>query len=180
MYAGLAREIGLDFVPVTDSGDPGTDIRARIKAALGDAVHDFIHVHTKVPDEAAHRGDPRLKQEAISALDVGLKDLVEVLEAGTDLVVAVTADHSTPSVSPLIHSGEPVPLLMAGTHLRRDRVEQFDEVSAAAGCLGLIRGRELMLMLLNYADRSMLTGHRLGKEETPYFPNQYEPFERRD
>ncbi|NQT68084.1 MAG: hypothetical protein HQ552_00720 [Desulfobacteraceae bacterium] len=53
---------------------------------------------------------------------------------------------------------------------------KFDEVSAAAGCMGLLRRKELMLMMLNYSDRSALLGHRLGKTERPYFPNDYEPF----
>jgi hypothetical protein len=33
-----------------------------------------------------------------------------------------------------------------------------------------------MLMILNYADRSALLGHRLDREERPYVPRKYEPF----
>jgi 2,3-bisphosphoglycerate-independent phosphoglycerate mutase len=142
--------------------------------------HDFIHVHTKVPDEAAHTGDPRRKQAAIAALDRGLDDLVKALEERHDLLVVVTADHSTPSISPLIHSGEPVPLTMVGPTVRRDRVESFDEVSAAGGCLSLLRGQELMLTILNHADRSALLGHRLGPAERPYVPRDYDSFKLTD
>jgi 2,3-bisphosphoglycerate-independent phosphoglycerate mutase len=106
--------------------------------------------------------------------------LVKGVETGDDLLVAVTSDHSTPSVSTLIHSGEPVPVTLVGKNIRRDEVEAFDEVSSASGCLGLLRGQELMLTLLNCADRSSLLGHRLGRTERPYFPYTYPPFKIRD
>jgi 2,3-bisphosphoglycerate-independent phosphoglycerate mutase len=176
VFGGLAHELGLTYVGAEDGPDPGWDLRERIRLALSDTAHDFFHVHTKVPDEAAHRGDPGEKKTAISALDRGLAELVKALERRDDLLVGVTADHSTPSISPLIHSGEPSPLLIAGPTVRRDQVDTFDEVSAATGCLGLLRGKELMLTLLNHADRSVLLGHRLGERERPYFPEGYEPF----
>jgi len=144
--------------------------------ALEDPEHDFIHVHLKDTDEAAHTGDPEKKMNVISALDRGLDELLRVIEEKNDLLVVVTADHSTPSMSPLIHSGEPVPVVVIGPNVRRDRVEAFDEISAAEGCLGLIRGRELMCMILNYSDRAVLFGHQMGGSKRPYFPVSYAPF----
>jgi len=47
---------------------------------------------------------------------------------------------------------------------------------AAAGCLGLLWGEELMLMILNYANRSTLIGHRLGPVERRYVSQSYRPF----
>ena len=176
IYGGLAHELGLTFITVTDEKDPGEDIRGRIRMALEDTSHDFVHVHTKVPDEAAHRGDPKGKVAAIASLDHGLDDLVNAVQARNDLLVVVTSDHSTPSESSLIHSGEPSPLTLVGSNVRRDDVDTFDEVSLAKGCMGLLRGKELMLTILNYVDRSVLKGHRLGKTERPYFPLTYEPF----
>jgi 2,3-bisphosphoglycerate-independent phosphoglycerate mutase len=176
MYKGLAQELGLDFTKANDGPNPGEDLRERIALALGDKTHDFFHVHTKTPDQAAHRGDPVLKRDVISRLDQGLNALMNALETRDDLLVAVTADHSTPSNSTLIHSGEPVPLVLAGPNVRRDGVTTFDEIHAAQGCVGPLRGDELMRLLLNYADRAVLTGHRLGVKETPFFPGPYEPF----
>jgi 2,3-bisphosphoglycerate-independent phosphoglycerate mutase len=144
--------------------------------ALTEVSHDFIHVHTKVPDEAAHKGGPEQKKASIAALDRGLADLVEAVEVRDDLLVAVTADHSTPSRSDLIHSGEPVPAVLVGSNVRRDDVTSFDEISAAKGCLGFLRGSELMSMMLNYADQSCLVGHRLGGRKSPHVPKTYEPF----
>ena len=178
VYGGLARELGMAFERVEDTPSPGEDLARRLRLALDDGKHDFIHVHTKVPDEAAHTGDPEKKKRAIRLLDSGLGPLMDPVGTGReDLLGAVTADHSTASISRLIHSGEPVPLLLVGKNVRRDDVSFYDEVSAAKGCLGLLRGRELMLMLLNYADRSALLGHHLGGRKRPYVPAEYPPFE---
>jgi 2,3-bisphosphoglycerate-independent phosphoglycerate mutase len=177
VYIGLANELGLDSFRANDTKDPAQDIRERIQMALADTAHDFIHVHTKAPDEAAHKGGPNKKAAAIASLDTGLEELVREVEARDDLLVAVTADHSTPSMSALIHSGEPVPVAIVGQSIRRDNVAAFDEISAATGCLGFLRGPELMLMLLNYADRSALLGHRLGEAELPYITEEFEPFQ---
>ena len=176
IYGGLAHELGLTLIQAKDGQDAGEDLRDRIRLALADASHDFIHVHTKVPDEAAHKGDPNGKKAAIAALDRGLDELLQAIESRDDLLVVVTGDHSTPSISTLIHSGEPVPVMLVGPTVRRDRVDAFDEVSAATGCLGLLRGRELMLTMLNHADRSVLLGHRLGRIERAYVASGYEPF----
>lgn len=180
VYGGLAHELGLTFVRVKDGKDPGQDLRERIRLGLSDRSHDFVHVHTKVPDEAAHTGDPKRKEAAISALDLGLDELVKAAESTDDLLVVVTADHSTPSISTLIHSGEPVPVALVGPTVRRDDVVSFDEVSAARGCLGFLRGRELMLTILNHVDRSCLLGHQLGSRKRPYVPSTYEPFKLTD
>ncbi len=176
VYGGLAHELGLTFVRAKDTDKADEDLRERIRLALAVNAHDFIHVHTKVPDEAAHKGDPRRKEAAIATLDRGLDELVDAVEDRDDLLVTVTADHSTPSISSLIHSGEPVPVVLVGPNVRRDEVASFDEASAATGCLGLLRGQELMLTLLNYTDRSCLLGCQLSGIERPYVPRDYEPF----
>lgn len=180
VYAGLAHELGLTLVRKQDGQDPGEDLRERIRLALSDPSHDFIHVHTKVPDEAAHKGGPEDKKDAITALDRGLDELVQTIEERDDLLVAVTADHSTPSISCLIHSGEPVPVALVGPNVRQDDVVSFDEVSAARGCLGFLRGSELMLVMLNYADLSCLLGHQLGGRKSPCVPKSYKPFKLTD
>jgi 2,3-bisphosphoglycerate-independent phosphoglycerate mutase len=177
VYSGLAHELDIDFQWVQDTDDPGMDLNDRIRLALSDTTHDFIHVHTKVPDEAAHGGDPVFKKDQISRLDKGFKELLDIVEKEEDLLVVVTADHSTPSISPMIHSGEPVPVIMAGPSVRRDDVEQFSEIKAAQGCLGFLRGAELMLMILNFSNRGNLHGHQLGPIKRAYLPSDDDPFE---
>jgi 2,3-bisphosphoglycerate-independent phosphoglycerate mutase len=176
VYAGLAHELGFTFFRDRDSGHPGKDLKARIRLALEDHDHDFFHVHTKMTDEVSHKGDAIEKKEVIEDLDSGMDDLVEAVAERKDLLVVVTGDHSTPSDSRLVHSGESVPVIMAGPKIRRDRVDRFDEISAAQGCLGLMRGRELMQMMLNASERSILTGLCLGDTVRPYVPVNYPPF----
>ena len=177
IYTGLANEVGMDYLKVKYSGDCYRDLVERIAIALDDNEHNFIHVHTKAPDEAAHKGTPLHSKEIISELDKGFSDLIKELKKRDDILLAVTADHSTPSDSCLIHSGEPVPVIITGRNVRRDNVQQFDEINASNGCLGFLRGKELMMMLLNYADRSVMTSHQLGSEKKFYYPVEYPVFE---
>jgi 2,3-bisphosphoglycerate-independent phosphoglycerate mutase len=177
VYEGLAHELDMTFVGMKDGEDPGKDLQERIDVALADRSHDFVHIHTKAPDEAAHTGDPLNKLKVIESLDRGLDGLVKALAEREDLLVAVTADHSTASISGLIHSGEPVPVAIAGPGVRRDKTIAFDELNGANGCLGFLRGKELLLMLLNYADRSSLLGHRLSSDEKVYAPKTYRTFQ---
>jgi hypothetical protein len=69
---------------------------------------------------------------------------------------------------------------MADQTVRRDRVNSFDVVSAAASCLGFLRGHELMLTILNHDNRSVLLGHRIGATERPYVGQTYELFKWKD
>ena len=177
MYAGLARFMGLDFLKVRDTDDPGADLAERIDLARQRATdYDFIHVHTKAPDQAAHTKDPAAKVWAIESLDQGLARSVQPLLDDKSLLLAVTADHSTPSCGTLIHSGEPVPLMFIGEGVRRDRVTTFDEISVAGGCLGAMRGREMIFTILNYLDRARLQGIHDSPYPVEYWPGNHEPF----
>jgi len=77
----------------------------------------------------------------------------------------------------MVHSDEPVPVIMAGPSVRRDDVKQFSEIQAARGCMGMIRGAELMLMILNFSNPGNLNGHQLGPIKRAYLPSDDEPFE---
>jgi 2,3-bisphosphoglycerate-independent phosphoglycerate mutase len=56
------------------------------------------------------------------------------------------------------HSADPVPLAISGGGARVDGVREFDEISAAAGALGRIRGMDLMPIMLGIADRAKKFG----------------------
>jgi 2,3-bisphosphoglycerate-independent phosphoglycerate mutase len=177
VYQGLSRFIGMDFVKVNDSGEPGEDMAWRIgEAHRALNEYDFVHVHTKVPDEAAHTKDPEKKKAAIEALDAGLAQSLPAVLDDPDILVVVASDHSTPSAGPLIHSGETVPLIFYGDGVRPDDVDRFDEVSAVRGALGQVRGPELMLMILNALDRAKLHGLMDTPRDQPYWPGSYTAF----
>ncbi len=177
VYRGLCAYLGLDFREVPDTGDPRADMAARLAVArelLG--RYEFIHVHTKTPDQAGHTKDVSAKRRVIEQLDLGIGETLGPLRDDPNVMLILTADHSTPSAGPLVHSGEPVPLTFHGTGVRRDRVAKFNEIDAAAGLLGHIRGRELMYMVLNHLDRVKLRGLMDTPVDQCYWPGDYEPF----
>lgn len=181
LFKGMSAYLGLNFIRGKESSNPEEEIAARLAQAK-DAfeTHDFIHVHTKAPDEAAHQKDPLLKKAVIEALDRGIARQIDSFLADPDMLVIVTSDHSTPSTGPLIHSGEPVPLTLHGCGVRRDRVERFDEVAAACGALGMARGKEMMYLILNYLDRAKLAGIMDTENDQPFWPGKYSWFSLKD
>ena len=59
---------------------------------------------------------------------IGLSPIVEQVKSQSDLLVVVTGDHATPSSGPLIHSGEAIPILIAGgPNVLADNVTTFNE-----------------------------------------------------
>ncbi len=158
IYWGLARALGLKAVPVEDSGDPEGDLKERLILAHQAGDFDFIHVHTKAPDEAAHTKDPQHKKEVIEALDRAMGFALDTMAGDPEVLLVITSDHSTPSSGAMIHSGETVPLTIVGERVRRDRVERFNEVDCAQGALGLVKGRELMHLILSFMDKAQLQG----------------------
>ena len=146
---GLGRCVGLE--PVEAELDLGL-VANRLHA--GDT---FVYVHDKRADEGGHTKDPREKQRAIEELDGELAPLLELMESA---VVCVTGDHATPASPEVIHSGDPVPLLLSGPGVRADPVAGFGERPCAGGILGQLRGPDLMPVLLNAADRPLFLGSR--------------------
>lgn len=177
VYWGLGKFLGFDIEKVKDTNDPGADMNHRLEIAyraLKD--YDFIHVHTKMPDEAAHTKNPEAKRAVIEYLDKGIGKAIKRIIKNPDILVVVTADHSTPSSGDLIHSGENVPITLLGEGVRRDGVRRFDEISAASGALGFVRGKELLYLVLNHLDRIKLQGIMDTPVDQPYWPGDYEPF----
>jgi 2,3-bisphosphoglycerate-independent phosphoglycerate mutase len=181
LFKGMSAYLGMDFAEGKDSDDPAADLASRLTKAL-DAfeTYDFIHVHTKAPDEAAHKKDPLFKKSVIEALDRGIASVIDPFLKNPDFLVIITSDHSTPSAGPLIHSGEPVPLIMHGCGARRDGVASFDEIAAASGALGMVRGKEMMYLILNYLDRAKLMGIMDTEVDQAFWPGNYTWFSLND
>jgi 2,3-bisphosphoglycerate-independent phosphoglycerate mutase len=179
VFQGLSAYLGMDFIKDPDSKDPDRDLARRLmlaRSALKD--YDFIHVHTKAPDEAAHTKNPSTKKRIIEALDRAIAREIDWFLNNPDILTVVTSDHSTPSSGPLVHSGESVPLTICGEGVRRDAVVQFDEVSAATGALGTVRNLELMSLILNHLDRIKLMGIMDTEDDQTFWPGNYKQFTR--
>lgn len=175
LYQGLGQVLGMETCRVRDTNDPSRDLRERLQIAYQARDHDFIHVHTKIADQAGHSRDPLLKKQAIEAIDRALDEAVATIAADEEVLFIVTADHSTAASGSMIHSGETVPLVMNGKYLRRDTVQSFDEISCAAGSLNLVRGGELMYLILNFMDRGKLWGLMDAAEDQPFSPGLSTP-----
>jgi 2,3-bisphosphoglycerate-independent phosphoglycerate mutase len=170
---GLARAVGLEPRYVPEGDDAPADLRARIELAVELLAESdtFVFSHLKATDLAGHTKDPDVKRRTIEALDAELGSL-PVDRA----IVCVTGDHATPTYPEVIHSGDPVPFLLAGPGVRADGVERFGELECAAGILGQLRGPDMMPVLLNAADRPLFIGSR----PTPFpgadgYPELLEP-----
>jgi len=128
-------------------------------------------VHQKSADAAGHTKDPMRKQAMLETMDSALDDLP------TDrAIVCVTGDHATPAFPEVIHSGDPVPFVVAGPGVRADDVREFGESTCVQGILGQLRGPDMMPVLLNAADRPLF----LGSRPTPFdgadgYPSLLEP-----
>jgi 2,3-bisphosphoglycerate-independent phosphoglycerate mutase len=173
MYRGLSSLLGIEIEKVPETESAENDLYERLRRAKAAIDADFIHVHTKATDEAAHTRDPAHKKTIIESLDKALAYALEEIIPDENILFVVTADHSTASAGAMIHSGETVPLTMIGKYTRRDDVTEFNEVRCAGGALGLVRGKELMYLILNFLDRGKLWGLMDAPVDQPFFPGNY-------
>jgi 2,3-bisphosphoglycerate-independent phosphoglycerate mutase len=158
---GLGRAVGLEPRDEPETDDPAGDLDGRVRVARErlDAGDTFVFCHVKSADAAGHTKDPRKKQAMIETLDAALGELP------TDrAIVCLTGDHATPASPDVIHSGDPVPFVVAGPGVRADRVHEFGESTCAEGIFGQLRGPDMMPVLLNAADRPLF----LGSRPTPF------------
>src|SRR5438445_6921091 len=158
---GLALATGLAEEKVPETDDPVGDMRKRLELAARklDEGETFVFVHQKTTDSAGHTKDPTIKRDTIALLDAAFASLPE-----DRAIVCVTGDHATPCTPDVIHSGDPVPFVLAGPGVRADDVTEFGELPCSKGVLGHLRGPDMMPVLLNAADRPLF----LGSRPTPF------------
>ncbi|HEV2053819.1 MAG TPA: 2,3-bisphosphoglycerate-independent phosphoglycerate mutase [Methylomirabilota bacterium] len=146
MYRGLARLVGMD---VLDTGPTFADEIATLKRHWNN--FDFFFLHYKDTDKAGEDGDFDAKVAALERFDARLPD---VQALGPD-VLAVSGDHSTPSIL-AAHGWQPVPALVSSAYCGADHVSRFTERDCAGGALGILPAQDLMPLL-------MANGLRLAK-----------------
>jgi 2,3-bisphosphoglycerate-independent phosphoglycerate mutase len=143
MYRGLARLIGMDVLPACEDLDDEMELLRKEFQK-----HDFFYFHVKKTDSSGEDGDFDAKVKAIELVDSKLPALMAL----SPDVVAVTADHSTPSVLGA-HSWHPVPVLLRAKSCRVDAVSSFDETSCAIGGFGRMPMVRLMSLILAHGGR---------------------------
>jgi 2,3-bisphosphoglycerate-independent phosphoglycerate mutase len=143
MYRGIARLLGMDVAPPTDS------IGVQIETLRQNyAKYDFFFIHVKPTDSRGEDGNFEAKVRVIEEVDTLLPRITDL---NPDVLV-VTADHSTPAAL-AAHSWHPVPVLLAAKTCRPDRVEQFGERACIQGGLGRMPMMYLMGQALAHARR---------------------------
>ena len=149
---GIALLTGLEIIDVPEStGHLDVDYPIWAKVALESVKkYDGIYIHIKGPDEPAHDGDFKLKKDIIEAIDkYFFANLLPALDIA-NIIIAVTADHSTVCAIKA-HSADPVPLLVSGGNIKPDGSMSFSEKTAKLGSVGEILGRDIMPLLIKLA-----------------------------
>ena len=125
-----------------------TDIRAKMETAQQAlAEHDLVYVHIKATDLFSHDLDPNGKREMLSKIDDAIAPLIS-----DELVIGITADHSTDSNTGR-HTGDPIPSLIYNPCGRVDACQTFSETACAVGGLGRINSSGFLLTLLDQMNR---------------------------
>ncbi len=156
---GIARILGMEAViPEGSTARLDTDLDSIYRAAMDawDKGYDIVFIHVKGPDIAGHDNDPWGKIDIIERTDKMLGRIID--KVGLDkTIIALAADHSTPC-EVRDHSGDPVPVAIAGPGVRRDKVRRYDEFSCMEGGLHRIRGVDLIKIILNLMNKPIKWG----------------------
>lgn len=142
---GLADLLHYDTLTAPEfTALPDTDLDAKVAAAFEKLKsYDLVYLHIKGTDICAHDKDARGKLDFISRIDKAIAPLI-----GDEIVIGVTADHSTDSTSGR-HTGDPVPSLVRVPGGRRDGCRKFGESECMRGGLGRISSHTFLLTFLD-------------------------------
>ncbi|HPP44015.1 MAG TPA: 2,3-bisphosphoglycerate-independent phosphoglycerate mutase [Caldisericia bacterium] len=142
MYKGLTKLIGMESVEVD-----GFSIKDEIDVLKENYKNfDFIYLHIKKTDSYGEDGDFINKLKVIEEFD---SYLLEILSLNFD-VLCITGDHSTPVIMKS-HSFHPVPLLIHSPFVLKGLSERFTEKECLRGELGIIKGEDIMSLLLAHS-----------------------------
>lgn len=155
---GVAKIAGFNAVTNKKmTGNLDTDIVEKAKKAIKELeISDFVAINFKAPDLMGHDGDPFKKVKAIEIYDNLIGELLSYNLENT--IIASVADHSTPCERKE-HSGDPVPILINGEGVRKDRIERYNEIDCAHGGLGRLKGYEFTQILLDYLEKTKKQGN---------------------
>ena len=140
MYRGLAKLVGMEIL---ETGETLREEAATLKKYFD--RYDFFYVHFKKTDSAGEDGNFKMKVKVLEEID---RVIPSILKLKPD-VLAVTGDHSTPSLLKG-HSWHPNPILLHSKYIRPDDIRRFTERHCQRGQLGRFAAVHILpLMLAN-------------------------------
>jgi 2,3-bisphosphoglycerate-independent phosphoglycerate mutase len=140
MYRGLARLVGME---VLKTGETLREEAETLKNYYD--RYDFFYIHFKKTDSAGEDGNFRMKVKVLEEIDRVIPSLLKLKPD----VLAVTGDHSTPSLLKG-HSWHPNPILLRSKYIRPDGIGRFTERRCQKGQLGRFPAVHILpLMLAN-------------------------------
>jgi len=147
LVRGVGRFCGLKVL----GAEPDMSIPELVGLALNAVSElDFLLLNIKAGDDATHDGDVERKIRIIEEIDSVAQEL---LEFSRDNYLALLADH-TSSITRRDHSGDPVPVVIAGPEVRVDEVNVFSERAVVRGGLLRLRGKDIMNIIIDLMNRS--------------------------
>lgn len=142
MYKGLTKLLGMEVMDVD-----GYKIEDELKVLKEYYKnYNFIYFHIKKTDSYGEDGDFENKVKVIEEFDSLLPEILS-LEFDT---ICITGDHSTP-VPMKSHSFHPVPILINSPFIFKGFSERFTERDCLRGEIGIIRGEDIMSLLLAHS-----------------------------
>ncbi len=142
---GIAGIVGMEIL------EAEKDYKDRCKQGLKALEkRDFLLMNIKEADEAGHDHDHAKKIEIIERIDSALGQFLDFTDEN---YLVLLSDHTTP-VSFGDHTGDPVPVIIAGPEVRTDDVMRFDERSAAKGGLCRIKSQDILPILLDLMNKT--------------------------
>jgi 2,3-bisphosphoglycerate-independent phosphoglycerate mutase len=147
---GIAEMAGFDTITSPKmTANLDTDLHEKgLKTVEALELFDVVYLHIKGCDIAGHDRLPEAKRDFIEKTDEMLAEILERTDHMTELHVAFAGDHSTLSETGE-HSGDPVPVLLAGPTIQPDSVTQYGERFCADGGLGRLLCSKFLAKVLD-------------------------------
>ena len=146
---GIGVCSGMEILKVPGAtGFIDTNYEGKAQAAIKALEeYDFVYLHVEAIDECSHMGDLKMKMAAIADFDAKIVAPVMAALAGQDINFAIMPDHPVP-IELREHTTEPVPVAICGPTIVPDAVQNYGEHNSLTGRLGLLKGRQLMDIML--------------------------------
>ena len=153
---GISKVAGMDVFSFDYPEMKGYDSYANMYDALNKAVkfaeknlkkhkkdYEYCYIHFKETDVPGHDNKPLEKKTMIELIDKKFFSFLKKFAEKNKIILAITADHSTPCELKS-HSADAVPLLLFNSGEEKDGCVAFSEVESKKGKLGKIYGREVL------------------------------------